>query len=196
MNSKTQKTGADSAPRVLIDCDGVLSNFTKQLFKYTKVEPFEFKEWGFIGEDARMPWSKASTAAKTQYFCSTMEPYPMARAFVNSFENFYVVTSPWHSSSFWVPERYRWLQKEVGVPPSKVVITSAKELIKGDFLIDDKAENIVKWCAAWPEGKGVLFSDLDKDIMLPENAVRITSYTEVMVYVQGNSKNVQQLTLC
>ncbi len=188
MSLMNEKTEAVSVPRVLIDCDGVLSNFRQQLFEATGVEPFEIEEWDFIGKDPRMSWDAANKSASSRYFCLFMEPFQGARAFVKTFDDAYIVTSPWYSSQYWVYERYKWIQKNIGLPNKRVVVTSAKHLCKGDFFIDDKLQNVVNWCEEWPDGFGVVFSDLDMDKPLPNNAVRLTTYREVVEFVDKNKR--------
>lgn len=188
MNFQKEKQEADSVPRVLIDCDGVLSNFREQLFHHAKIEPFEITEWGFIGKDERMSWDVAHKAVCRAGFCLNMQPYDGAREFVNHFEDSYIVTSPWYKSPYWVDERYTWLRRHIKFPTNRVVVTGAKYLCKGDYLIDDKLDNVVKWCKAWPQGKGIVFSNLDMHKELPENAVRLTTYQEVIDYVDKNRR--------
>lgn len=51
-----------------------------------------------------------------------------------------------------MPERTRWLVRHFDAKPSQIMHTSAKHLVRGDVLIDDKPTTIERW-AHVNEGK-------------------------------------------
>jgi 5'(3')-deoxyribonucleotidase len=57
----------------------------------------------------------------------------------------YIVTSPWNSNPTWTHDREHWLEANFGIPHSRVIHTSAKYLVRGDFFIDDKASALDAW---------------------------------------------------
>ncbi len=68
----------------------------------------------------------------------------------------YVVTAPWPGSLHWPGERIVWLQK-FGFHGDKIVLTPAKYLVRGDILVDDRPENLLKWKEHHPDGTAVLW---------------------------------------
>lgn len=175
------KKEAGSEPRVLIDCDGVLANFVSAIG--LKEHP---ESWDIFSDG--LSWAAVNTIVCQEDFCYKINPYDGAYSFLKSFKDPYIVTSPWSSSTYWMHERYRWLTRKMGVVKERIVITSAKHLCKGDYLIDDYYENIISWCEEWPESTGILFGKYDMNITLPDNAVRLHTYEEVIKYVDETWK--------
>lgn len=64
-------------------------------------------------------------------------------------------TSP--ASAQWAAERYQLLIDVAGFDKRDIVIARSKELVHGDFLIDDAAHNIEEWEAANEDRFGILF---------------------------------------
>lgn len=67
------------------------------------------------------------------------------------------VTSPWRRSKTWVYDRNQWLEEHFPLGVGKRVChTAEKECVVGDFLIDDKPDNVVRWKKAHPRGQAIL----------------------------------------
>lgn len=49
-------------------------------------------------------------------------------------------------------EKIQWAQRELGIDRKEIILTHAKELVRGDVLIDDSAKNLIKWKEANPSG--------------------------------------------
>lgn len=148
-------------PIVLLDCDGVLSDFiggvleivknvTGLIFSREDVGQFDFcAALGIRGMDA----SLIRGAIGERGFCESLKPYEGAQAGVRSLQEIaevYVVTSPWNSSPTWTHERESWLWRHFKIPHSRVLHTSAKHLVAGDLFVDDKTSTVVAWRDAWP----------------------------------------------
>lgn len=68
------------------------------------------------------------------------------------------VTAPLTNSVHWAGERAIWLSEQLGFAARDVVQADDKSLVEGDFLVDDKLDNLVEWSAAHPRGEGVLWN--------------------------------------
>jgi 5'(3')-deoxyribonucleotidase len=168
--------------RVLLDCDGVLSDFMSHLFTYLEIERFPYDEWGVLGKHPLLPWDKCTAAACTKNFCASMPEYPGARTFMETLRDTYdtyVVTSPWNGSSHWHHERVEWLT-ERGIDEKRIIFSSAKHICQGDVLIDDRFDNVLAWADAWPEGVGIVVGELDSDRRLLPNMRRATTYVQIL----------------
>lgn len=152
---------------ILLDADGVFVNFVKGYLdiiervtgkRFTEDQITEFdigKALGLSEADMRDVYNSIQTG-----FCKRLEPLPGAieaiqRIMLN--HNVYVVTSPWTGVDTWDSERRTWIKVHLGLDKSRVLSGSAKHLVRGDFFIDDKAENCVDWQDANPNGTAVMW---------------------------------------
>ncbi len=82
-------------------------------------------------------------------FVLALQSYPDAVQGVKNLAEFadvYFVTSPWHSSRHWVFERTEWLCRYFGQTQGrKVIHTSHKHMVRGDMMIEDRADVLDKW---------------------------------------------------
>ncbi len=161
-----------SRPTVLCDADGVLLNFTQAYLDVIeeltgeKHTPAEVTGWHFHECPFFIELVKKWPALKQEVeeyitqepgFCWDIAPLAGAQegfARLEGVADVYIVTSPWHSSETWVPERTQALYTLFDVPASRVVHTAAKHLVAGDMLIDDKIGNLTNW----RHGKAVLWN--------------------------------------
>lgn len=79
---------------------------------------------------------------------------------LQSIADVHFLTSPNHESENWVFEREQWLVQNGFIinPREEVTHTSAKYRVRGDYLIDDKTENLQRWATWNPAGKAILWS--------------------------------------
>ena len=62
----------------------------------------------------------------------------------NQYEVYFLSTSPWNNPSAWTDKRL-WLEDHFGEKINRrLILTHRKDLIKGDFLIDDRPNNGAK----------------------------------------------------
>ena len=138
---------------VLLDCDGVLADFDGR----TKQDVLNLKgslnqthfEWSieetFGLTKKEKSWVKAQRSKPG--WCFSIEPYPSAVEGVKKLKaiaDVHVLTSPW-MSDFWVPERYKWLQKHFGIGHDDVTFTHQKHRTFGHVLVDDKESHHMPW---------------------------------------------------
>lgn len=159
-------------PRVLLDCDGVLSDFTggfldlvnaefgtnHQPADVTSYDIAESLGWG--AAHARRAYDMIRDA---EGFASYLRFLPGSQDGVRELQriaDIYVVTSPWWSAPTWCNDRTNWLRSYFGIEADHIVHTSAKHICVGDFLVDDKTSTLVKWQAEHPRAVAVQWQTL------------------------------------
>lgn len=154
--------------RVLLDCDGILSDFVGGWLKLLN-ESFgrswtheDITGWdvcsslGIVDPEERARAKRL--IADTPDFAATHDVLPGALEGVAALEKIaevYIVTSPWNSHRTWTSDRERWLKKHFGIHHDRIVHTGAKHLVYGDVLVDDRTETCAKWRAAFPVGLAI-----------------------------------------
>ncbi len=151
--------------RVLLDVDGVLADFTSAWIEaYMKcggnrITESDVTDWDF---DACVPRASSLREYIRSYthapgFATQLAPYPGAiKAVKRIMQVAHVafVTSPL-SSRTWAHDRAEWLRNHFG--DCTIVSTSEKHWVAGDLLIDDRADNVLKWLEHWPNGEGIVW---------------------------------------
>lgn len=177
-------------PTVLLDCDGVLANFTLANLDFLRTIGIDRREdevttWNIedaLGlephQRARMKgrWSEPGFASALPVYDGAVE----AVRILNHHADVIVVTSPMSSSRTWHGDRERWLREHFGIESRDVIHAAGerKARVHGDLLVEDKVETLVAWCNAHPHGYGILWHrpyNAKADI-LPRNATRCDSW--------------------
>lgn len=141
-------------PIILLDVDGVLADFTGRVLQIGN----ELTKCSYTMEDVK-EWDVFSLYPKElkrvlvyhicrEGFCTRLDVLPGALDGVKQLKevgHVVAVTSPWWSSKTWMHERMEWLKLHFDIPMRSVIHTAAKELIRGDIMIDDKPENLLSW---------------------------------------------------
>jgi 5'(3')-deoxyribonucleotidase len=168
--------------RVLLDCDGVLSDFltsalqvintsAKTDFKHHEVTEFDICQ--SLGVPHEWPTLRAACGEKD--FCINMGLVPGAVAGVEALRekaDIFCVTSPM-SVPNWVVDRNIWLEKHFGITKAFIVHTEAKHIVTGDVFVDDKVENVKIWAEYNPKNLAILFDasyNQNANISLPNVA--------------------------
>ncbi len=157
-------------PRVLLDSDGVVSDWIGGVLDVVREisgrihyhdEVTTWLKLHQLGLTATQQKELEERIAEPG-FCESLEELPGAREGVRRLRehaDVHFVTSPWVSCPTWTFERTAWLQRHGYITDFKEVThTYAKELVRGDFLVDDKPENVKKWSAANPDGQGFIWT--------------------------------------
>jgi len=148
---------------VLMDVDGVLCDFTSGWRPLVAPELAEEDISSFVFEDYLNDeqLGKLLSLCESAAFWAELKPYEGARDFVESVsENtdggeIVYCTAPWVPCDGWAEARRIWLKEHM--PKGDLVVTKRKDLIRGDYLIDDKPENVLSWAARNKTGIGYLY---------------------------------------
>lgn len=153
--------------RILLDCDGVLADFIggvcdalddlfgvadplngepARMFTPEQVTEFDFcKGFALSSDEKRAIMAHIS---KSPDFWRNLVAFPEAVDGVRRLRevaDVYIVTSPWNSCRTWLSDREWWLRDRFDIPHSRVIACSAKHLVSGDMLVDDKTSTLVEW---------------------------------------------------
>lgn len=149
-------------PTLLLDCDGVLADFTAGLFKEMAPDknPEDLTSY-FLGEyfsPAEM--DRIHALLETREFWASLPPVKGALEGVaklrEKFEIF-VVSSPWISCDGWETVRREWLLANFGISHNRLISCVSKDLVDGDVFVDDKIDTVRAWAQARDRGLAILF---------------------------------------
>jgi hypothetical protein len=165
-------------PVLLIDCDGVLSDFHARALdhhyaltgrrygplpenhplhgKVVRHEPHVFTTWCMY--ESLPPSERAFKEAvfsrmKAKGECLNLPVMPGAvegLAPIAELADIYVVTTPFEGGETWMSERNEWVSKHFPYVKG-VVHTSEKRLVHGNVFVDDKRSNVQAWLKHWSE---------------------------------------------
>lgn len=149
--------------RSLLDVDGVLGDFPNEVVRFCNLygrAPGE-REWSladvtqhdilkaFDREDLQL---RLDQHMRDTDFCRYMPVYEGAQAFVESLKSFsdvVIVTASYSDVPGWEFARRAWLKEHFGIQKRDVIFAKRKELVAGNFFLDDKLHNIDEWRIAW-----------------------------------------------
>ena len=156
--------------RTLIDCDGVLSNFTKMFLEVVQTQfgveakPSDGENWDLFD----YPEVKAIKNDVWKYILGTkgiirgLEKFAYADELISRLreEGEVICVTSVTTGGFYADERIMWLIEEMGFERFDIILAYKKYLIDGDVFIDDKPDNVIKWADHWyhaQEGVPVLW---------------------------------------
>lgn len=153
-------------PTILVDCDGVMADFVSPVLRIVELlqgRTISFEEVTEFDIAKALKMTPAQSSAMieqilTEGFTDSLAAFEGAREGVDKLREIgdvFCVTSPFRSP-YWMHERQLWLEREMGFKKSETVHTSAKQLVRGDYLIDDKLDTLFSWESSNPGGHGVL----------------------------------------
>ncbi len=154
-------------PRILLDCDGVLSDYCSGCFdlieqhtgdRHTHEEVTHWDVFEVLGKGHLKPRLKEEQAKPG--WCQSFPVIEGAKAFVQALESrgdVVIVTSPM-STPTWADDRRIWLERHFGIPKGRIVSTEGKQYVDGDVLIDDSDDNCNKWLDEYPNKLALLWT--------------------------------------
>lgn len=177
----------------LLDLDGVVAKFSDRvvdLYNERHGGNLNMSEWNSFymekvwGEEV---WKKMEKIYNEEGFFESLEPYVGSLGVVNEIAkmlNVEVCSSPTKRykddgsrelNPHCAFEKYEWVHKYMPMLSSNITLTTEKYRVKADFLIDDGAHNLHRWCAAHPRSKGFMVARLwNESAKVPKNASRGT----------------------
>lgn len=151
---------------ILIDCDGVLSNFNEMALGAIKSQfnidvTCDGMNWDYFD----YPNVKSVSGQLWDYICKTpgvirgLKKYDYADELIGRLREIgdVVCLTSIPRSKFYPSERFEWLIEELGFDRKDIILGHRKYLVNGDVLIDDKPSNVVSWAQRW-YGVPVLWS--------------------------------------
>jgi 5'(3')-deoxyribonucleotidase len=140
--------------RFLIDADQVLVDLFSPVLQrvseirgvVTKIE--DFHQWDLFLDLSPEENQVVRELMTSKGFVLSLKVLPGAQEAVEELKkktDLFVVTAPYDASPYWVYERYQWLERFLGIPKDKVVVTHSKFTVSGAFLLDDNPHNILEW---------------------------------------------------
>lgn len=148
-------------PIVLIDQDDVLAEYIKAIAEAfnkkhgTKFQCTDCKSWDLIsvfGEGICEIMHEPDLFRKLEPVKDALEVFE--RLYKSELFDMYIVTAAQPSS---VEAKFEWIQKYMPYfPLTKVIVCSVKNMIKGDYLLDDGMHNIRAFAEAG--GTSIVFN--------------------------------------
>jgi 5'(3')-deoxyribonucleotidase len=144
-------------PIFLLDVDDVLADFSTAYMRVINevaglnLGPADHTEWNLINKAPKEHHEEILRRAREEGFCSSLGVVPGAQEAVHSLRligEVFAVTSPWKKHKTWCHERTEWLETHLGFYAKNVLHASAKYLVRGSVMIDDRPENLIEW-ADW-----------------------------------------------
>ncbi len=118
-------------PIIYIDMDGVLADFGKAIKTHPKSDYLKYKDnpdniHGIFANLEVVPGAKEAIHKLNQS---------------NTYDLFVLTTAPWDNPGAWMHKR-NWIEEHFGnIFYKKLIITHRKDLLIGDYLIDDRTAN-------------------------------------------------------
>ncbi len=177
-------------PRLMLDADGVLVDFTTPLVAFLNrigiSKSYEdIKQWDVFEGDQEVEDLFKETVVSKPGYCYNLKPIPGAIEFVSAAREKYdisIITTPYDVPN-WYNERKNWLVDVLKIPRSSITFTHHKQYVDGNVFVDDKATNVFKWHEYWNK-KRVTHLPIVMDqpwnrIALPKGVVRAVGFYDL-----------------
>lgn len=180
--------------KILIDCDGVLSDFTGSILeklnsklstKYRREDITDFD----IPKVFNIPKDVFWSLTKGEGFCLNMQPLTGAKDAILELRNLgeiKIATSP-IDSKYWHRERILWLRK-LGLKDDEIIFASDKTWLKADVLIEDKLSTVLSWAKAYPQSLSLIcdatYNQFPPSLQVPANVHRVYDWNDIIKEVK------------
>jgi 5'(3')-deoxyribonucleotidase len=154
---------------IALDCDGLLADFlagalrlveevTGKKFDTSAVTERDFPKG--LGLSAHEASAVKKAIGARRGFAASLPRYPQARQGVrrlHALGKVFCITTPWESNIWWRAERESWLALHFGIDHVHHATDDDKTCYEADVFVDDNAEHVRAWLAAWPGRTAVLW---------------------------------------
>ena len=148
---------------MLLDCDGVLADFTDHLLTLigSNLTLADITDWHFLKLLRPNERRAAYMLLEGEEFWATQPVVAGAREGVDAMRadghHVVCVTAPWLTCKNWGYIRREWLKTHFDIEPDDIANWSSKHRVSGDVFIDDKPEHVARWAEANPGLWPILF---------------------------------------
>lgn len=157
-------------PRILLDCDGPLTEgFVALACDYIREEsqgdinadPQNVDQWDLM-RSLKVPKDIEDRVYKRLEHAGTAFNFAPNKGAVEFMEKLqawatvYIVTSPL-GGPHWANDREQWLYHWFKIPSQHVASIKAKFIVRGDAFVEDKLSHLVEWKAEHPTGHAILW---------------------------------------
>lgn len=208
--------------RFLIDCDGVIAQWSKMFEKVClehfdiKVPIFDGKNWDIfeypeIIENKDRIWSYMLSSPGLIYNLEKYEYTDELLAKLRERGEVICVTSiVVNTSGFGTPdekvipgyyadERIRWLINKAGFSKEDIILAYKKYTIEGTMLIDDKPGNVIQWADRWYNKNlkiPVLWQPPEKKMSVDDDRIFNCGNVDELIYVVDELSSVIKGKTC
>ena len=96
----------------------------------------------------------------------------------------FCITSPIGDHPTWGYERMTWLLEHFGIDKAHVGQITTKELVYGDFFVDDLTKNLNPWGKRWKQSKAImLLNEFNINEQPDPSVYRARNWDEIVDYV-------------
>lgn len=178
---------------ILVDMDDTIENLSEAWINFlnnrygTSVRPDDITEWSIEKAFPEIPAADVYGVLREEALWETVKPLPGAvkylKKLIDDGNQIYIVTAS-HPDTVSAKMNKVLFRYFPFISYENVVIASKKQLIRGDFLIDDAPHNM------GGSYKGLLFTanhnrSITDDELMGMNAVRVDNWKEVYELIHG-----------
>lgn len=187
---------------ILVDMDDTIENLSEAWIAFlnnrygTSVKPKDITEWDMQKAFPTLQGKDIYGALKEKALWEMVKPLPGAvkylKKLIDDGNQVFIVTAS-HPDTVSAKMNTVLFKYFPFIPHENVIITSSKQLIMGDFLVDDAPHNM------GGQYKGLLFTAnhnraVSDDELLNVNAVRVDNWKEAYGLIHGYQVHNEEIT--
>jgi 5'(3')-deoxyribonucleotidase len=151
---------------ILIDCDGVLANFSQMVLDVMKNDfGIELHYPGYKIDCFELPNVKPLQETIWNHICDTprlisnLETYDYANELIYKLRELgqVICLTSLSKGKYYASERIEWLVNKLLFDRKDIFIGFRKEYVYGDVFIDDKPSKLKPWFQKWPKNLPILW---------------------------------------
>lgn len=178
--------------KILLDVDGVLADFAGAVANRLGLDPNSFSTPEMTEVMNERQKEEFFYLSFEHSFCEELHSYGGTTEFYQKLlkrtSDIVIVTKPWNGP-LWYQERITWLSDHFSISKDSIIFCSKKELIEGDVLIEDNAENLNKWCEAHNKPGILLNRPWNINYKTVQGVKRAKSYDNIIFHLDALKKS-------